>query len=150
MRRSPPSIRLVAIGRYTNSVAKGSAWIRAYSLQPRPYSSSVRTLPRTNLRSQCLSNPISTTLFWRLRTVGASKSYVTEPNASESTIQGTIGKDASAVPEEARRVKERLQAPDHLNEKEKMIFEKLEKELDPVKLEVCHATTKLRTLAPRC
>jgi acid stress-induced BolA-like protein IbaG/YrbA len=55
-----------------------------------------------------------------------------------NTIQGTIGKGASGVEEVAQRVKEKLQAPDHLNEKEKMIFEKLDGALEPTKLEVCH------------
>jgi hypothetical protein len=55
-----------------------------------------------------------------------------------NTIQGTIGKGASGVGEEAQRAKERLQAPDYLNEKEKMIFEKLDGALEPTKLEVCH------------
>ena len=55
-----------------------------------------------------------------------------------NTIQGTIGKGASGVEEEAQRMKERLQAPDHLNEKEKMIFEKLDGALEPTKLEVCY------------
>ncbi len=54
-----------------------------------------------------------------------------------NTVQGTIGKGASGVREEAQRAKERLEAPDHLNEKEKMIFEKLDGALEPTKLEVC-------------
>ncbi len=35
-------------------------------------------------------------------------------------------------------MKERLEAPDHLNEKEREIFEKLDNELEPVQLEVRH------------
>jgi len=55
-----------------------------------------------------------------------------------NTIQGTIGKGVSGVGEEVQRVKERLQAPDHLDEKEKMIFKKLDGALEPTKLEVCY------------
>jgi hypothetical protein len=61
-----------------------------------------------------------------------------------NTIQETIGKGASGVGEEAQRVKERLQAPDYLNEKEKMVFEKLNGALEPTKLEVCHTFGWLR------
>jgi hypothetical protein len=68
----------------------------------------------------------------------ARRSYATGNDTSTNTIQGTIGKGASGVGEEAQRVREGLQAPDHLNEKEKMIFEKLDGALEPIKLEVCH------------
>jgi hypothetical protein len=61
---------------------------------------------------------------------------VADAGQNANTIQGTIGKGASGEGEEAQRVKERLQAPDYLNEKEKMIFEKLDGALEPTKLEV--------------
>jgi hypothetical protein len=56
--------------------------------------------------------------------------------ADNSTIQGTIGKGSLGVEDETRRVTESLQAPEYLSEKERMIFEKLREELEPVKLEV--------------
>jgi hypothetical protein len=68
----------------------------------------------------------------------ARRCYATATESSENTIHGTVGKGASGVGEEAKRVKERLVAPDHLNEKERMVFEKLDRALEPVKLEVCH------------
>lgn len=70
--------------------------------------------------------------------IAARRSYATDSDTSTSTIQGTIGKGVLGVGEEAQRAKERLQAPNHLNEKEKMIFEKLDDALEPIKLEVRH------------
>jgi hypothetical protein len=61
-----------------------------------------------------------------------SRDYSTD----NSTIQGTIGKGSLGVEVESKRATELLQAPEYLNEKEKMIFEKLRAELEPVKLEV--------------
>jgi hypothetical protein len=144
MTRLPEPARLLAIGTYTHSLAPAGTWVRAYSLQARHYASSKPTIPRKSQHFHCFSKSNSTSLFAKSRTTPASRSYVTEADANESTIQGTIGKGASGVPEEAQRVKERLQAPDHLDEKEKMIFEKLEKELEPMKLEVCHTKQQLR------
>jgi hypothetical protein len=57
-------------------------------------------------------------------------------SADNSTIQGAIGKGSLSVEDETRRVMELLQTPEYLNEKERMIFEKLREELEPVKLEV--------------
>lgn len=56
--------------------------------------------------------------------------------SSESTVAGTIGKGAEGIPEEAQRIKEGLEAPGHLNDKEKEIFELLNKEFQAQKLEV--------------
>ena len=67
-----------------------------------------------------------------------TRAYAADAGQNTKTIQGTIGKGASGVGEEAQRVKEKLQAPDHLDEKEKMIFEKLDDALEPTKLEVCY------------
>jgi hypothetical protein len=64
------------------------------------------------------------------------RTYAADASQNANTIQGTIGKGASGVREEAQRLKERLQAPDHLNENEKTIFEKLDSALEPTKLEV--------------
>jgi BolA-like protein 3 len=73
----------------------------------------------------------------RSSTADRRRTYAADASRNANTIQGTIGKGASGVGEEAQRVKERLQAPDHLNEKEKMIFEKLDGALEPIRLEVC-------------
>jgi BolA-like protein 3 len=64
-------------------------------------------------------------------TIPARRGY-----SSESSIAGTIGKGAEGIPEEAARTRESLQAPEHLNEKEKEIFELLNKEFQAQKLEV--------------
>jgi hypothetical protein len=71
-------------------------------------------------------------------TADRRRTYAVDAGQNANTIQGTIGKGASGVEEVAQRVKEKLQSPDHLNEKEKMIFEKLDGALEPTKLEVCH------------
>ncbi|PQE09319.1 Altered inheritance of mitochondria 1 protein [Rutstroemia sp. NJR-2017a BVV2] len=57
-------------------------------------------------------------------------------SSSESTIQGTIGLGASGVASEAARAAEALQAPDHLDEAERRIWDKLNTELQPEKLSV--------------
>lgn len=53
-------------------------------------------------------------------------------------MQGPIGKGAPSTDAKEERVRDRLQAPDYLNQKERMIFEKLDSALEPIKLEVCH------------
>ena len=144
MTRLPKIARLLAIGRYTNSLAPAGSRVRAYALQTRHYPSSSPTIPPQCQRFHCFSNSNSISLSMASRTLSAGRSYATEAGANEGTNQGTIGKGASGVSEEAHRAKERLQAPDHLNEKEKTIFEKLENELEPVKLEVCHQRRQLQ------
>jgi stress-induced morphogen len=57
-------------------------------------------------------------------------------STTESTIQGTIGKGSAGVPDEAERTVEGLVAPEHLNEKEKEIWEMLMAELKCTELEV--------------
>ncbi|KAM3067996.1 hypothetical protein ACMFMG_011045 [Clarireedia jacksonii] len=57
-------------------------------------------------------------------------------SSSESTIQGTIGLGASGVHSEAARAAEALQAPDHLDEAERRIWDKLNTELQPERLSV--------------
>lgn len=57
-------------------------------------------------------------------------------SSSESTIQGTIGLGAHGVQSEAARAANALQAPDHLDEAERRIWDKLNTELQPEKLSV--------------
>jgi stress-induced morphogen len=54
----------------------------------------------------------------------------------ESSIAGTIGKGEKGIADEAQRTEEALTAPEHLNEKEKQIWELLMRELKAEKLEV--------------
>jgi stress-induced morphogen len=56
-------------------------------------------------------------------------------STSESSIQGTIGSGTAGIPEAAREQK-LLEAPEHLNEKERQIWELLMKELQCTNLEV--------------
>jgi stress-induced morphogen len=56
--------------------------------------------------------------------------------SSESTIAGTIGKGAAGLSDEVSRTEEPLTAPEHLNDKEKQIFDMLNKEFKAEKLEV--------------
>ncbi|RDW65570.1 hypothetical protein BP5796_10262 [Coleophoma crateriformis] len=55
---------------------------------------------------------------------------------SSSTIQGTIGKGEAGVGDEVARSQDALKAPEHLNAKEREIFDQLARELDPVELDV--------------
>ncbi len=54
----------------------------------------------------------------------------------ESSIAGTIGKGAAGIPSEAEHTFEALVAPEHLNEKERAVWELLSQELKPQRLEV--------------
>lgn len=56
--------------------------------------------------------------------------------SESSSVAGTIGAGEAGIPEEAARTKELLEAPEHLNAKEKQIFELLNKEFRAEKLEV--------------
>ncbi|KAH7412961.1 bola protein [Cadophora sp. MPI-SDFR-AT-0126] len=56
--------------------------------------------------------------------------------SSASTPQGTIGSGSAGVAEEAAREQEILQAPEHLNDKERQIWEMLMRELQCTSLEV--------------
>ncbi|KAK0121921.1 hypothetical protein ONS95_010196 [Cadophora gregata] len=56
--------------------------------------------------------------------------------SSASTPQGTIGSGSAGVVEEAAREQEILQAPQHLNDKERQIWEMLMRELQCTSLEV--------------
>jgi len=58
------------------------------------------------------------------------------PSSSPSTPQGTIGSGSAGVAEEAAREQEILQAPEHLNDKERQIWEMLMRELQCTSLEV--------------
>jgi stress-induced morphogen len=64
------------------------------------------------------------------------RSYRNYSTESPSTIQGTIAKGAAGVPDEAQKIQISLSAPEHLDDAERSIFEKLGKSLNPVKLEV--------------
>jgi stress-induced morphogen len=57
-------------------------------------------------------------------------------STSESSIAGTIGKGEQGIADEIQRGKEMLMAPEHLNEKEREIWEMLMRELKAEKLEV--------------
>jgi len=57
-------------------------------------------------------------------------------SSSPSSIQGTIGQGEAGIPSEAARTKEVLTAPSHLDEAEKDIFDVLNRELKPHRLEV--------------
>ena len=56
--------------------------------------------------------------------------------SSESSIAGTIGKGEAGLKQEAETMAKALEVPGHLNEKEKQIWELLNKELQAEKLEV--------------
>jgi stress-induced morphogen len=51
-------------------------------------------------------------------------------------MAGTIGKGAAGLSDEASRTEELLTAPEHLNDKEKQIFNMLNEEFKAEKLEV--------------
>jgi len=57
-------------------------------------------------------------------------------STSESSIAGTIGKGEKGIADEVQRGEELLTAPEHLNEKERQIWEMLMRELKAEKLEV--------------
>lgn len=88
---------------------------------PRPLS--------TSKPSSATPTALRTRLLLQDRTL---KRYST----SESSIQGTIGSGEGGIPAEAAREQEILEAPEHLNEKERQIWEMLMKELQCTKLEV--------------
>ncbi len=56
--------------------------------------------------------------------------------SSESSAAGTIGEGEAGIAAEAARTKDILQAPEHLNDKERQIFDMLNKEFKAEKLEV--------------
>ncbi|KAF4636081.1 hypothetical protein G7Y89_g2007 [Cudoniella acicularis] len=62
--------------------------------------------------------------------------FVCGKDTKESSIQGTIGKGESGVADEIAREREVLEAPAHLNEKERGIWELLMRELACERLEV--------------
>ncbi|KAN0095564.1 bola-like protein [Hyaloscypha variabilis] len=71
-----------------------------------------------------------------LRASTQRKSPKRRAYSSESSIAGTIGHGEAGIPSEAARTADILTAPEHLNEKEKEIFEILNKEFQAQKLEV--------------
>ena len=131
------STRVIAIERCVASPATARRCRRTFSSQTRSLiqssfrTPSARQLPLSS--HSALRTPLSVS---RSSTVDRRRTYAVDASQNANTIQGTIGKGASGVGEEAQRVKERLQAPDYLNEKEKMIFEKLDGALEPTKLVV--------------
>ena len=128
---------LIAIGKCVASKATARSWPRASGLQSRNCRSynqnQTSPIPCSSNRSPA---QFEQSLF-RASPRIAHRKYSTSANTDNNTIQGTIRQGASGVEEEAQRVEKGLQAPDYLNEKEKMIFEKLHSELDPVRLDVC-------------
>jgi hypothetical protein len=64
---------------------------------------------------------------------GLRRRYSTQ----ESSIQGTSDKGEAGVRDEAKRVEQVLEAPEHLNEKERAIWEMLMRDLECTSLEVC-------------
>jgi len=84
-------------------------------------------------RQQISKQPLSrNTLQSSPRIAQAIRAYST----TGPSIEGTIGKGAEGVADEVARIKEQLTAPEHLNEKERQIWEMLMKELDCTELEV--------------
>jgi hypothetical protein len=131
-------VRVAAVNRCIASHVSARSCKQSFSsLTPYVLSYSSRTTSsrRSSLLLRCEVRDYPSTCR---SSIAARRTYATDNDTSASTIQGTIGKGASGVAEEAERVRERLQAPDHLDEKERIIFEKLDGALEPVKLEVCH------------
>jgi stress-induced morphogen len=94
----------------------------------------VRNAGSASTASAALPKSISPYLVQRPRktTLLSQRGYSTQ----ESSIQGTIGKGEEGIQDEIIREQEILTAPEHLNEKEKMIWELLMKELQCTSLEV--------------
>ncbi|KAJ8060848.1 hypothetical protein OCU04_009931 [Sclerotinia nivalis] len=91
----------------------------------RLYSITAINSPRSPPRSRALypsSAPLSRLRFYS--------------SDSPSTIKGTVGAGAEGVAQEEARAADILQAPDHLDEAEKNIWDKLSRELQPTKLQV--------------
>ncbi|PMD18340.1 bola-like protein [Hyaloscypha hepaticicola] len=85
----------------------------------------------TSSKPKPISTP-TTSLRIPAKQISRRRSYSSE----SSPIAGTIGKGSAGIPDEAARAKDILIAPDHLNDKEKEIFDMLNRELRPEKLEV--------------
>jgi hypothetical protein len=137
--------RVIAIERCVASPAAARRCKRSFSSQPRSLIQSSCRTPSSRQFSLSAHRAVRTPLsVSRSSTVDRRRTYAVGVDHNANTIQETIGKRASGVGEEAQRVKERLQAPDYSNEKEKMIFEKLNGALEPTKLEVCHTFGWLR------
>jgi len=129
--------RLIAIERCVASPVAARCCKRSFSYQTKsPIQFSSRTPSTRQLPSSSQTTVRTPLSVFRSRTVDKRRTYAADAGQNANTIEGTIGKGASGVGEEAQRVKERLQAPDYLNEKEKMIFEKLDNALEPTRLEV--------------
>jgi len=91
---------------------------------------------RSNGGISTSSKPISTPSL-SPRSLPQTKQTSQRGYSSESSsIAGTIGKGSAGIADEAARAKDILIAPDHMNDKEKQIFEMLNRELRPEKLEV--------------
>jgi stress-induced morphogen len=94
----------------------------------------VRNAGSASTAPAVLPKSISPYLVQRPRktTLLSRRGYSTQ----ESSIQGTIGKGEEGIQDEVIREQEILTVPEHLNEKEKMIWELLMKELQCTSLEV--------------
>jgi hypothetical protein len=129
--------RVIAIERCVVSPAAARSCKRSFSYQTQSLIQSSSRTPSTRQLPLSSQSTVQTPLLvFRSRAADRRRTYAADAGQNANTIQGTIGKGASEVGEEAQRVKERLQAPDYLNEKEKMIFEKLDSALEPTRLEV--------------
>ncbi|KAH8586277.1 bola protein [Bisporella sp. PMI_857] len=62
--------------------------------------------------------------------------HPSRPYSTESTILGTIEKGAGGVADDIAQTHVKLTAPEHLDEKERKIWELLMKELQPTEMEV--------------
>ncbi|KAB8301639.1 hypothetical protein EYC80_003477 [Monilinia laxa] len=118
LRTRAPLRSFNASSKLNNSKPCAAKTIRSYST---PAINSACALPRSRA-SYPSSSPLS-----HLR------SYSSE---SPSPVKGTVGAGAEGVTEEANRTADILQAPDHLDEAEKKIWDLLYNELSPTKLQV--------------
>lgn len=92
-----------------------------------------------NIRSYSISAINSPRYLPRTRALypsSAPLSHLRYYSDSTSTIKGTIGAGAEGVAQEEARAADILQAPNHLDEAEKNIWDKLSRELQPTKLQV--------------
>jgi len=92
--------------------------------------------PSRNISLSTPSKPLTTRSPSSTNLTSIRTSRLYSSSSSPNTIQGTIGSGAAGISEEAATTKQKIEVPDHLNEKEKEIWELLMKELDCEKLEV--------------
>ncbi|KAE8454375.1 hypothetical protein EG329_005300 [Mollisiaceae sp. DMI_Dod_QoI] len=95
----------------------------------------VKNSTSTSLRTRLTDNSLSS-LRRDYSTSPVSQESATSASAPESSPQGTIGKGEAGIPLEAVRAQEALVAPSHLDAAESEIWELLNRELKPERLEV--------------